>query len=395
MSENGNWVQTWGQSHSSLSLFSYPSCKKTFRLVISSAISGSAMRVDLSNTYGTQDVTIGAVTVALCDENGTVYSDFKPVSFNGSKKFTIKKGEQLKSDPVCIDIKAGYHFCVNIYVEKGDAASGNLLDNALLITASGDKSAAKKLPNERRKRDGVIDVASKLLGMHFPKPIPLFDSVELLNSDGASSIVIFGDSVSQQGFWSNPFDEKLRKEYPGKYSLINKSVMGNRLLYDCSPMFVARGLYGKKATTRIKDDIYPYENITHVILFIGVNDIFEYGTINAPKKEKPLPADICSTIKNITDDLHSRGIKVIVFDIPAFGTAPDATREKDALRREVNTWLCENSDMFDGFFDIATAGADPNDDYYSRAEFIGPDKLHPNAAGGKFFAELIDMNFFK
>lgn len=171
--------------------------------------------------------------------------------------------------------------------------------------------------------------------------------------------------------------------------------MGNRLLYDCSPMFVARGLYGKKATTRIKDDIYPYENITHVILFIGVNDIFEYGTINAPKKEKPLPADICSTIKSITDDLHSRGIKVIVFDIPAFGTAPDATREKDALRREVNTWLCENSDMFDGFFDIATAGADPNDDYYSRAEFIGPDKLHPNAAGGKFFAELIDMNFFK
>lgn len=395
MSENSKWVQTWGQSHSALSLFCYPSCKKTFRLVISSAISGSAVRLNLSNTYGKQDVEIGAVTVALCDEKGTVYSDFKPLYFNGSKKFTIKKGERLKSDPAFIEIKAGYHFCVNLYVEKGDATSGNLLDNALLVTAAGDKSTAKVLPNERRKRDGVIVVASKLLGMHFPKPIPLFDSVELLNSDGASSIVIFGDSVSQQGFWSNPFEERLRKAYPGKYSLINKSVMGNRLLYDCSPIFVARGLYGKKATTRIKDDIYPYENITHVILFIGVNDIFEYGTINALKKEKPLPADICATIKNITDELHSRGIKVITFDIPAFGTAPDATREKDGLRREVNAWLCENSDMFDGFFDIATAGADPNDDYCSRAEFIGPDKLHPNAKGGKFFAELIDMNFFK
>lgn len=395
MAEKAKWVQTWGQSHSALSLFHYPSAKKTYRLVIDSAISGRAVRIKLSNSYGRDDVKVGKVTVALCDADGTVYSDFTQLSFGGKTCFTIRKGEKLQSDAVDFSVKANYHFCVSIYVEKGDMTSGNLLDNVLLITAAGDKTAEKKLPNERRVRDSVIDKAGVLLGMHLPKPIPLFDTVELLNEEGASAVVIFGDSVSQQGFWSNPFEKRLREAYPGKYSLINRSVMGNRLLFDCSPIFIARGLYGRRATARIEEDVYPYANISHVIMFIGVNDVFEYGSINALKKEKPDPADMCRIYTEFNDRLHDRGIKVISFDIPGFGTAPDATREKDGLRREVNSWLCENQDIFDGFFDIATAGADPADDYCSRAEFIGPDKLHPNAEGGKFFADLIDLDWFK
>ncbi len=395
MSANTKWVQTWGQSHSALSLFYYPSCKKTYRLVINSAVSGEAVRIKLSNSYGKQDVKVGKVTVGLCNEFGTVYSEFKDVTFNGSRSFVIKKGERLQSDAVDLNVKTGYHFCISMYIEKGDMTSGNLLDNVLLITSPGDKTNVKDVPNERRTRDSVIDKAGVLLGMHLPKPIPLFDSAELLNSEGASAIVVFGDSVSQQGFWTNPFEKRIREAYPGKYSLINKSVMGNRLLFDCSPIFVARGLYGKKATTRIKDDVYPYDNISHVILFLGVNDVFEYGSINAPKKEKPDTKEMCKTIKEFTDELHKKGCKVISFNIPGFGTAPDATREKDGLRREVNNWLSENQGIFDGFFDIATAGADPNDDYCSRAEFIGPDKLHPNAKGGKFFADLIDISWFE
>lgn len=32
-----NWVQVWGQAHSAFSYFYYPSCPKTYRLVIKSA----------------------------------------------------------------------------------------------------------------------------------------------------------------------------------------------------------------------------------------------------------------------------------------------------------------------------------------------------------------------
>ena len=389
------WIQIWGQSHSALSLLYYPSMRKTFRLVMNSALSGEKMRLSISNTYGKNDVQIGGITVAKCDENGNVADkDFSVITFLGKSSFTIRKGERLCSDEVGFNLSVGEYYCISIFVIKGDLTSGNLLDSAKLITVPGNYTMTPFIKNETRKRDSVITVAGKLLGMHLPKPIPLFDSVEILNSTDSSAIVVFGDSVSQQGFWTGPFEERIRKAYPGKYSFINKSVMGNRLLRDCSPIFPARGLYGKRATIRIKDDIYPYENISHVIFFMGVNDVFEYASINALPSEKPDPKDICDAIKSITNDLHSRGMKVIIFNIPAFGSAPDATREKDAIRRVVNKWIESNQNLFDGYYDVAAAAADPEDDYRSKAEFIGGDKLHPNALGGRYLSGLVDLAMF-
>lgn len=389
------WVQTWGQSHSALSLFYYPSMRKTFRLVMNSAIQGEKLRFWISNTYGKNSVRIGEITLAHCDENGNFTNgEFKYLTFGGKSDFVIKKGERLRSDETDFCLSPGEYFCISIFVVSGDLNSGNLLDSAKVITVPGNHTVTPVIENQVRTRDYVIKVAGKLLGMHLPKPIPLFDSVEVLNTTGATSVVVFGDSVSQQGFWTGPFEKRLRERFGGKYSFINKSVMGNRLLRDCSPIFVARGLYGRRATTRIWDDIYPYENISHVIFFMGVNDVFEYATINALPHEKPDTDAMCRVIKAITDDLHARGIKVIMFNIPAFGTAPDATREKDALRRKVNKWLDDNQDIFDGFYDVASAAADPEDDYYSRAELIGGDKLHPNAYGGEYFAGLVDLDMF-
>lgn len=389
------WVQVWGQSHSALSLFYYPSCAKTFRLVMNSAVSGNKLRLTFSNRYGKDDVRVCGVTLAKCDKTGRAAGGFRDITFGGKTAFTVKKGEKPVSDEIPFVLGVNEYFCVSIYVTSGDMTSGNLLDNALLLTREGNYTQTAAMGNERRKRDGVIDKAGKLLGMHLPKPIPLFDTVEVLNDTGASSIIVFGDSISQQGFWTNPFEERLREAFPGKYSFINRSVMGNRLLRDCSPIFPARGLYGKKATERVKEDVYPYDDMTHVILFLGVNDIFEYSSINAFPWEKPDPLEVYKAIDDIRKELQSRGKKVILFNVPAFGSAPDSTHEKDGLRRILNAEMEKNKDKFDGFYDVAAAAVDPDDDYISRQDFIGPDKLHPNAFGGRFLAGLVDLGMFE
>ncbi len=395
MKENAKWVQTWGQSHSALSLFTYPSAKKTYRLVVNTAISGKKLRLALSNSYGKDDVKIDTVSAAPCDSTGYVSGVFKRLNFDGHGSFTLRKGERVTSDPVDFEISAGRFFCVSIYVTEGDLTSGNLLDSATLITAKGDKAFNGVCNDEARPRDTVRAVAGKLLGMHLPRPIPLFDSIELLNDDGATSIVVFGDSISQQGFWTNPFEKRIREAYPGRYSLINKSVMGNRLLFDCSPIFPARGLYGRRATGRLQEDVINYSGIEYVIFELGVNDIFEYASINALPSEKPDVEALCAAMKSVVDELHKKGVKVIGFNIPAFGSAPDATPEKDALRLKVNAWLAENSDMFEGFFDVSAAATDPNNPYQSVPEWIGPDKLHPNALGGEILAGLVDLEIFR
>lgn len=395
MGENTKWVQTWGQAHAALSFFYYPSCEKTFRMIINTAVSGKKLRLRLSNVYGKSNVEVGRITAAPCSSFGSASSDFKTITFGGKESFVIPKGDAFYSDEIDFEIDSGRTFCVNLYVKSGAMSSGNLLNNIQLLTAKGDHSNSRYFPDEPRTRDGVITAAGKALGMKLHKPIPLFESIELLNDDGASSIVVFGDSISQQGFWTNPFEKRIREAFPGRYSVINKSIMGNRILLDYSKFFPARGLYGIRATKRVEDDIYRYDGISHVIISVGINDIFQYASISAPECKQPDIGEMCAAIAKLRDDMQSRGIKVIGFNIIPFGAAPDATVEKDALRRQVNDWYAEHKNEFDGFFDWSACSADPDNDYFSIKEYIGPDGLHPGAVGGQAYADAIDLKMFE
>lgn len=388
------WVQCWGQSHAALSFFYYPSCKKTYRLVLNTAISGEQIRVRLSGKCQKNDVEIGALTASRCDADGTFIGEPVKLTFGGKSSFTLKKGITAVSDSAPLSVNAGEYVALSLYVKEGSLTSGNLLSNVNIITAKGDRTADRELPNEPRVRDSVRSLACKVLGMFLHKPIPLFDSVELLNTDGAKSIVIFGDSLSQQGFWTNAFDERIRASFPGRYSVINKSIMGNRVLLDYSTKFFCRGLFGQRGTERIKDDVYAYDNVDHVILALGVNDVLQYGTITTYKKEKPDPKELCAAIKQLTFDIKARGTKVMVMTLIGFADFPDYKPDKEELRHQVNTWLRENKDLFDGFFDLAKLSGVPGKEGYTVLSYLGPDKLHPNLEGGKFFADSIDLSMF-
>ena len=40
------WIQVWGQAHSALSFFYYPSCPKTYRLIIPATVSGKKIKLE-------------------------------------------------------------------------------------------------------------------------------------------------------------------------------------------------------------------------------------------------------------------------------------------------------------------------------------------------------------
>lgn len=391
-----NWVQTWGQAHAALSFFYYPSSSKTYRLIIKSDVSGEALRIRLSNLYGKSEVYIGSATAALCDKNGNfLSSNFHNLEFNGCKKLSIKTGEEIISDEIPFHVEAGNYLCISIYIEKGALSSGNLINNAELITAKGNLTENRYIKNKQRIRDYVRKAASKILGMFLHKPIPLFEAVELFNSENAKSIVIFGDSISQQGFWTNEFEKRIWKAFPGKYSVINKSIMGNRILRDYSKRFICKGLFGESALNRFSDNILKYSNTEYVVFALGTNDFLQYGTIVAPKTEKPSVQAACNAVRKITHSLQSESIKVIAFTVPYFGESVDANKEKCAMLSEFNDWLRSNQNMFSGFYDLAELCRNPEKPNCTKREYLGPDKLHPNEAGGNFIADNIDLDIFK
>lgn len=389
------WVQVWGQAHAALSFFYYPSCSKTYRMVIKSAVSGKQVRFELSNECAKNAVLIGAITVAKCDEKGNLIGEAKRVTSRGQGGFWLKIGQIAITDPVKLSVEAGEYFCVSVYVEKGALRSGNLIDNVELITVKGNVTAEKSVVNQRRKRDKVREIATKVLGMYFHKPIPLFQSVQLLNESGASSIIVFGDSISQQGYWTNAFAERIYETYPGRYSVINKSIMGNRMLRDFSKRFFCKGLFGTGGVNRIERDILNYSDTEYVVFALGTNDFLQYGTIAASKNEKPEAKHLFDAVADMSSMLKEKGIKTVVFNVLNFGECADSRPPKTALVKEYNRLLEDNKSAFHAVYDQAVLCVNPDKPDCSKKEYLGRDKLHPNMAGGKIVAENIDLSWFE
>ena len=392
---NNNWVQVWGQAHSAFSFFYYPSCKKTYRLVVKSALSGNKVRFELSNECAKNDVKIGSLAVAKCDENGNFIGECTTATVNSQKAFVIKKGEVVLSDEVELDIKTGDHFCISAYVEKGALRSGNLLDNANLLTVKGDVTLTPEIENQRRVRDSVREFASTALKMYFHKPIPLFQSVQVLNDNDAKSIVVYGDSISQQGYWTNAFAERIYEAYPEKYSVINKSIMGTRLLRDFSTRFFCKGLFGKSGLNRLQRDILNYPDVKYVIIALGTNDFLQFGTVQAPKTEKPTAQAFVDGVIKVANELKKQGIGLVVFNILNFGESVDSTPEKEALVSETNKLLYENREHFHAFYNQADLVVNPEKPTCSKKEFLGKDYVHPNKLGGRIVADNVDLNWFE
>ena len=392
---NSKWVQVWGQAHSAFSFFYYPSCKKTYRLVIKSALSGKSVRFELSNECAKNDVQIGALSVAKCDKYGSFIGECKTATVNSQKSLCLKNGEVVLSDEVQLDIKAGEYFCINTYVEKGALRSGNLLDNADILTVKGDVSHTPKIENQRRIRDKVREVASTVLKMYFHKPIPLFQSVQVLNDSRAKSIVVYGDSISQQGYWTNAFAERIYEAYPEKYSVINKSIMGTRLLRDWHKRFICKGLFGKSGLHRLQRDILDYPDVEYVIIALGTNDFLQYGTIAAPKSEKPTPKEFLNAMIGVSEELQKHGKKLIVFNILNFGESIDSRPEKEAMVTEANKLLEENKHHFHAVYDQAILVVNPEKPTCTKKEYLGKDYVHPNKLGGQIVADNVDLEWFK
>ena len=385
------WVQCWGQAHAPLSAFSFDDRCRTVRLVLKTTISGAAVRVRLSNEYGKTDLQLGGVSAAHCDKNGNLTGD--SVDLSAPKKLAI--GACVITGEAKLPVSAGDYFCVSVCVRSGKLTSGNLMSDARCLLLAGDRRHSIFVEPRLRLNDRVRHAATGLLSIPLQTPVPLFETVELFNETGASSIVVFGDSLSQQGFWVKPFTARVCAAFPGRFSVINRSIMGNRVLRDASPVFVLKGFYGVSAKARLARDVLQYKDVSHVILMLGANDLLHYATISGRPNERPSLAALADGLFMLSREMQSHGIRVMGSTLVNFRDGVDATQEKSDLCDLVNTLIRAGADHFDALFDLAAVTGDPERPQHTRADFVGGDKLHFNAAGGEAVAHAMELAFFE
>lgn len=117
---------------------------QTIRMVIHPNASGSAVRIRLSNQFGTKPITFGKVTVGHTKKGAeAVPGSVKPLTFAGKQSVTIPQGEEVFSDPVPFEVHDGSNLSISLYIhgESGPSTWHNTSNSTTYISGQGDFAA--------------------------------------------------------------------------------------------------------------------------------------------------------------------------------------------------------------------------------------------------------------
>ena len=218
------------------------------------------------------------------------------------------------------------------------------------------------------------------------------------------AVVTFGDSItdgfgakSQYGDWPNQLAARLAESKSATALAVdNEGIGGNRILHDGA---------GVAALTRFDRDVLSQPGVRDLILLEGINDIGwpDIKPRKAPDgslRENPFAAervssdDLIQGMKQIIDRAHEHGIRVFGATMTPYEGANVFTPEGEATRQAVNQWI-RSGGAFDGVFDFDAAVRDPARQSKFRDDFQTGDYLHPNAAGYKAMAAVIDLKLLE
>jgi lysophospholipase L1-like esterase len=392
---NGHWVSAWSTAvHTPRSAPGAPPQvgfeNQTIRMVVRMTLAGDQLRVRLSNEFGTTPLVIGVAHIAAVSENGTIVPDTDhQIKFGGATSISIPAGAPMLSDPVDIKFPAFGEVAISIFLPKQTAPSTfHLLgQHDTYISEAGDFTSAPAIANPKITKSWYF-----------------IGGIDIWAPSQAGAIVTFGDSItdgfgakSQYGDWPNQLAARLA-ETRGAASLAvdNEGIGGNRILHDGA---------GVAALTRFDRDVLSQPGVKDLILLEGINDIGwpDIKPRKAPdgsvrespfSQERVSSDDLIRGMKQMIDRAHEHGIRVFGATMTPYEGANVFTPEGEATRQAVNQWI-RGGGAFDGVFDFDAAVRDPAHQSKFRDDFQTGDYLHPNAAGYKAMAGIIDLKLLE
>ena len=393
---SGGWVASWAASPMAGST---SFTDQTVRNIIDTSVGGSSLRVQLSNTFGSAPLQVGAVSVGVVlDGSQLLPGTSRTVTFGGKTSVSIPSGAQVASDPVKFNVQPETELAVSVYLPDATGGATNHSDaQQNNYTAAGNHVG-----------DSAPTAYTGTTGSWY-----FVDGLDVYSKTADGTVVAFGDSITDgylsltgaNARWPNYLARRVNAitgdRAPG---IVDEGISGNRILSNST-------CYGVSALSRFERDALSQPGVKTVILLEGINDIGFAGMPDSgcsdPNNPNVTAAQIEAGYKTLIAEAHAKGVQIYAGTLMPFMGSNSVyggyfgTAYGEQLREQVNTWI-ETSQAFDGVIDFAKIMAEPYNSQYinpaygaNSASASTGDGLHPNDVGYETMAEAIPRGFVR
>ena len=382
------WVASWGASQQipepQNSLPAEYLHDATVRQIFHLSLGGQALRVHLSNAFGTEGLHFTSVHIArpLSPSSSAIdgTSD-RPLTFAGSAEVTVPPGAEFISDPLEFAAAPLSDLVVTFHVDSPPGGeSGHPGSRSTSYIVHGDFVGAANL-TEPQHVDHWYQVSE----------------IDVQATPGAASVVVLGDSITDghgattngNDRWTDALAQKLQSSPDTrKIGVSNQGIGGNHLLTD--------GL-GPNALARFDRDVLAPAGVRWVIVFEGVNDLGGLARDGEvpPAEHAALVQRVLAAYRQIVSRAHAHGLRVYGATItPYVGSNyyhPGLLSEAD--RQAVNQWI-RAPGHFDAVIDFDSVVRDPQHPDQLLPAYDCGDHLHPSPVGYKAMGNAVPLALF-
>jgi lysophospholipase L1-like esterase len=367
----------------------------TLRGYFTNNLSGDKIRIRFSNLYSAERLILDKVTIAKRARGSKLIEGFQTVGYKGDDVISIGPGEQFLSDELKFSIDSSEDIIISIYIKNPSSiysvcstwSAGSWYTRYGL---NGDYT----MESEFAESDNYDMYPPLQYDEHRANHIYGINGIEVLTDENVKTFALFGDSITHMSYYSDALMQMATDKYPGRMTIINRGLGGNRLLHDYTriPGIPGGGtIFGKPGVYRFYDDVYQLNKPDYVVVLIGIND-FTHPYFFKKDDEKVTLEEYKEGICKLIHTAQSQGSKILIGTVIPFKKDKlEWFDEVEELRQEVNRWIREQIES-DGVIDFDLAIRDRLDHEKIDDSCHLGDGIHPNTEGGIRMANVVPLD---
>ncbi|MGW4961979.1 SGNH/GDSL hydrolase family protein [Nonomuraea sp. NPDC004186] len=357
---------------------------QTVRQVLRVTADGDAVRIRLSNVYGTGPLTITGATIAACADGAAIQeATLRHLTVDGKRTFTIAAGAELASDLTPFRTAPLDKVTITFYAaEPTGPATFHAQALATNYRADGD---------HRDDADGTA----------FAETSQSWYYLSGLDVTGGpvrpAGVVLFGDSLTEgvgsaldaDRRYPDALAERLASAGRPR-AVLNQGIGGNRVTVDSAWL-------GDSAVSRFRRDVLGQPGVGTVVILLGINDI----GISEVAEASPFPTfapyvevssgEVIAGFRDMIQQARTARLRVVGATVMPAGPSAFSTASSEAKRAAINAWI-RTSGEYDAVIDFDRVVGSPEDAFRLDPAFDSGDHLHLNDAGYRAMADAIDLS---